>query len=404
MQQIDADIPEDEINLLELLQVLIRRKKLIIRMTLGTAVFTALISLLMPNIYTATARILPPQKETGSGISSLLGSAGPLAGMTVLGGLGGSGDLFVGILKSRSVADAVIKKLDLATVYKAKINEDARKALEANVKIQLGAKDGIITISADDKDPKRAAQIANSLVDELGRTSVRLNLSKASTERAFLEKRLEIVKTDLKRAEDELKSFAQANKTIHVDTQAKASIEGIARLKAELASKEVQLATLRSYQTDENADIKAVKSAIARLQGEISSIGGVSGSGQGVPSVGSAPSLGLQYARLMRDVKTQEAIYEQLTKQYEVAKLSEAKDSSSFQIIDSPEIPTKKSKPKRALMVLLASLTAIVISVIIAFMQEYQTKMSEADRRIWQEIKTGLAIKIHLKRKSLSAN
>lgn len=386
-------VADEEINLLELLQVLVKRKRLIIRMTLGAAIAAAVISLLLPNVYTATARILPPQKEVGGGLSSLLGSAGALAGMAGLGGLGGSGDLYVGILKSRSVEDAVIKQLDLAKIYETKKPEDTRKALEGATKIQLGAKDGIITISADDKDPKRAAQLANTLVEELGRTSVRLNLSKASTERLFLEKRLEIVKNDLKRAEEVLKSFSQTNKTIQVDSQAKASIEGVARLKADLAGKEVQLATLRSYQTDENQEVKSVQSAIVRLRREIGAYSGSSGSGEGVPSVGSVPSLGLQYARLLREMKTQEAILGQLTNQYEVAKLSEAKESSSFQVLDTAEAPTKKSKPKRSLIVILVTVTAFFISVFASFIGEFLERMSAEDRERLADIRKSLRLK-----------
>ena len=385
---------DDEINLLELLQVLVRRKRLIIRITLGAAVAAVVITLILPNVYTATARILPPQKDAGGGLSALIGSAGALAGMAGIGGLGGSGDLYIGILKSRSVEDAVIKQLDLAKIYKTKKPEDTRKALEGATKIQLGAKDGIIAISADDKDPKRAALLANTLVDELGRTSVRLNLSKASTERLFLEKRLEIVKSDLKRAEEELKSFSQTNKTIQVDSQAKASIEGVARLKADLASKEVQLAALRSYQTDENQEVKSVQSAIARLHREIGVYSGSGGSGEGVPSVGSVPSLGLQYARLLREMKTQEAIYGQLTNQYEVVKLSEAKDSSTFQILDAADAPTKKSKPQRSLIVILATVTAFFISVFAAFIGDFLERMPEEDRERLADIRKSLSLKI----------
>ena len=394
MQRIDAAPPPEEgINLLELLQVLAKRKQFIIRATAGTALLAALISLTLPNVYTATARILPPQKDVGGGLASLLGSAGALAGMAGLGGMGGSSDLYVGILKSRSVEDAVIQRLNLATVYKTKKPEDTRKALEGKVQLQIGVKDGIITISADDKEPQRAAQLANTLIEELGRTSVRLNLSKASTERIFLEKRLDIVKNDLYKAEEELKSFAQTNKTIHIDSQAKASIEGVARLKAELASKEVQIAALRSYQTDENQEVKSLQSAITRLHQEIGVYSGSSGSGEGIPSVGSVPSLGLRYARLLRELKIQEAILEQLTKQYEVAKLSEAKDSSAFQILDAAVIPTKKAKPKRSLIVILATVTAAFISIFTAFTSEFLERMTEEDRERVADIRKNLSIR-----------
>lgn len=386
MQQTPEQSPvlqpeEDEINLLELLLVLVKRKRLIVGMTLAAALISIVYSLTLPNIYTATAKILPPQKETGGGLAAALGQLGGLAGMAGLaGGLSGGSDLYLGILKSRSVTDAVIQKLNLQTEFKTKNQDDTRKRFESVVKFQ-GGKDGIITISADSKKPEMAAKLANTCVDELLRRSVQLNLVKAGSERVFLEKRLEVVKADLTKAEDALKSFAQQNRTIQIDAQAKASIEGVAKLKAELATREVQLASLRSYQTDESSEVKTLQAAIRRLHGEIGRFSGVGGSGEGIPTVGSVPGLGLQYARLMRDLKIQEAIFEQLTKQYEMAKVSEAKDSSSLQVLDEAVVPVRKSKPKRAIIVILSTVTATFIGVFGAFILEYLEKLPAEDRQ-----------------------
>jgi uncharacterized protein involved in exopolysaccharide biosynthesis len=375
-------LPKDEeINLLDLLMVIVKRKLLVIGLPLIAAVLAVIYSLTLPNVYTATAKILPPQKEGGGGgLSALLSQAGGLAGLAGgISGLSGPAELYVGILKSRSVGDAVVKRLNLVQIFKAKSAEDARGSLEGAVKIQSG-KDGIITISADNKDPKLAARLANAYVDELSRTSVRLNLSKVGTERAFLEKRLEIVKVDLKTAEENLRSFAQQNKTIQIDSQAKATIEGIAQLKATLVTREVQLESLRSYQTDETPEVKALVSTIAKIRREIGSNAAASGSGEGIPGLGSVPGLGLQYARLMRDLKTQEAIFEQLTRQYEVAKLAEAKDSTTIQVIDEAVPPLRKSKPKRSLMVILATVSALFVGTLGAFILEYLEKLPEEDR------------------------
>ncbi|MBI5656960.1 MAG: lipopolysaccharide biosynthesis protein [Geobacter sp.] len=372
---------EDEINLLELLLVLVKRKRLIVGMTLAAAIISIVYSLTLPNIYTATAKILPPQKETGGGLATALGQLGGLAGMAGLaGGLSGGSDLYLGILKSRSVTDAVIQKLNLQTEFKAKSMDDARQALAGAVKFQAG-KDGIITISADNKMPELAAKLANTCVDELLKRSVQLNLVKAGSERVFLEKRLEVVKADLTKAEDALKSFAQQNKTIQIDAQAKASIEGVAKLKAELATREVQLASLRSYQTDESSEVKTLQAAIRRLQGEIGRFSGVGGSGEGIPTVGSVPGLGLQYARLMRDLKIQEAIFEQLTKQYEMAKVSEAKDSSSLQVLDEAVVPVRKSGPRRTFIVIIATAVAFLVGVFGAFVFEFLERLSVEDRQ-----------------------
>ncbi len=384
-------VEEDEINLLELLQVLVRRKRLIMVMCAVAALLSVAYSLTLPNIYTATARVLPPQKDGGGGLSAMLGQAGALAGLAGVGGLGGGADLYVGILKSRSVADAVIKKLDLQKELKTKTSDESRAAVQNLVKIQAG-KDGIITVAADSKNPQLAARLANTFVDELGKKSVELNLTKAGTERIFLEKRLDVVKADLKKAEDALKGFQQKNRAFKVDDQATATIEGAAKLKAEIVSKEVQLASLRSFQTNENPEVKAVEAALAKLRGQLGAIIGGGRSNDLMLSAGSMPSLGLEYVRLMREVKTQEAIFEQLTKQYEVAKLGEAKDSSSIQVLDEAVVPQQKSKPKRSLIVILSTVTAFFLGIFIVFIQEYTRKMSDDDRNRWNEIKESLSL------------
>jgi tyrosine-protein kinase Etk/Wzc len=381
------------INLLDLLQVLVKRKTLVMK-TCGVAIGAAVLySLTLPDYYSATAKILPPQKETGGGLSALLGQAG--AGMSGLAGLaaggigGGGGELYLGMLKSRSVGDAVIQKLGLVKVYHAETLESARRSLEAAVKFQAG-KEGIISIITEDKDPKRAALMANTFVDELGRTSVRVNLSKAGSERLFLEKRLEVVKSDLKNAEDELKSFAQQNKVVQVDSQARASIEGISRLKAELASKEVQLAVLGSNQTEQSPEIKALRTGINRLRGELDASAGSGSGGAGIPTLGKVPTLGLEYGRKLREFKIQEAIFEQLRKQYEMAKLSEAKDSSTLQILDEAVVPIHKSRPSRAQVVILAALVSFFAAVLIIFVQDRLARMSEEDRDKVKDIRRNM--------------
>ncbi|GFE60879.1 Wzz/FepE/Etk N-terminal domain-containing protein [Geobacter sp. AOG2] len=380
---------EEEINLLELLQIIVRRKSVIIKICTAAVIVAVCYSLSLKNIYTASAKILPPQKESGGGLSALLSQAGGLASLAGgLGGLGGSTDLYLGILKSRSVADAVIKQLNLQKEFEAKNIDETRKRLEGAVKFKAG-KDGIISIDADSKDPQKAAQLANSFVDELGRRSVELNLSKAGAERMFLEKRLEVVKQDLRNAENDMKTFQEKYKTFKVDSQATAAIEGIARLKAEIVTKEAQLASLSNSMTDENSEIKALRAGISLLKNQLASMSGSDGNNV-IPAIGNLPALGVEYVRKMRELKTQEAIFEQLTKQYEVAKISEAKDSSSIQVLDEAVVPLKKSKPKRSLIVMLAAITAFFASIFIVFIQEYLSKLPPEDAAIIRDIKNSL--------------
>lgn len=381
-------VAEDEINLLELLRVLVRRRNLIIKLTVGTAVLAVVYSLTLTNIYTATAKVMPPPKDSGGGAAAaLLGQLGGLGGLAA--GLGGTTDLYLGILKSRSVADAVIQRMDLMREYKTKTWDATRKTLEGAVKFQAG-KDGIITVSADHKDPRTAAMLANTFIQELDRTSLRLNLTKAGTERNFLEKRLTVVKQDLKNAEDEMKTFQEKYKTIKADVQAAAAIEGVARLKAEIVTKEVQLAALRHSMTDEASEVKSLLAAISRLRGQMSAMSGGGDGGNVIPGVGNAPGIGVEYVRRLREFKIQEALFEQLTKQYELAKINEARDSSSLQVLDEAVTPSKKSKPKRSLIVILATVTAFFGSIFLVFIQEYFSKMSAEDAAIIADIKNSL--------------
>ncbi len=380
---------EDEINLLELLRVIVRRRMVIIKICSAAIVVSVCFSLLLKNIYTATSTFYPPQKESGLGsFASMLAQSGSLPS---IGGMGGSSDLYLGILKSRTVVDAVVKRLDLQkTESKTLTLEAARKVTLAAVKFTSG-KDGIITVSANSKDPQKAARLANTFVEETIRRSMQIYLTKSGTERQFLGKRLETVNLDLKNAEGDLKTFQERYKTIKADTQATIAIEGIARLRAEIVSKEVQLAVLRNSMTDESSEVRALLAGIARLKSQMAAMTGSGGGDSVIPATGNVPSIGVEYVRKVRELKIQEAIFEQLTKQYGLAKMNEAKDSSSVQIIDEAVAPVKKSGPMRSLIVILSTISAFFISIMIIFVQEYLSKMSPEDAEIVREIRQSLS-------------
>jgi len=380
---------EDEINLLDYLLVLVKHKKMILLTTLAAFVLACGATLLMPNIYTATAKILPPSEGKG-GLSAMLGGMGDLAALAGISAGGGSGDLYVAMLQSRTVSDAIIGRFDLMQVYEQEFRTLAYEALNKHVSVSLGKKDGIISVSVDDEDPERAAAMANAYVDELKKLNIELNLSNAGRERLFLERRLAVVKSDLVLAEENLRQFQEQNKAIRIDAQASAIIEAIAQLKAELAGKEVQLGVLLSYQTEQNPDVKALREGVAQIKDQIrrleQSPSGKEVTGDVFITTADVPALGVQYARLLRDFKVQETLFELLTKQYEVAKISEAKNTSTIQVLDEAFVPDKKSKPKRSLIVLMVTFVAGFMSVILAFILEYGQRMSEEDRQRWGEI------------------
>lgn len=376
----------DTINLLDYIEVIAKRWRMIVKVTVVAFVLSIVISLLMPNIYSSTAMILPPQQDSGmmGMMSALTGGMASLAGDLL--GKGTPADLYVGILNSRAVADTIIDRFKLMEVYDQDFRLDAYKELDKKVDIAAGKKDGIISITVEDKDPKRAADMANAFVEELGNLSVKLNITGAGQNKSYLEARLAKTKVDLGRAEEALKLFQSKNKVPDVTEQAKATIQNVSELKAQLAVQEVQLDGMRRRFTDSAQEVVALKTSINSLRAQIAQAEGNT-RGSSIPSVGSIPELGQEYVRLMREFKVQEAIFELLTKQYEMAKLSEAKDVSTMQIIQKATVSDKKAKPKRSLIVLVTTFSSGFAALIFAFICEARERMPEEDRERWGRIK-----------------
>ena len=368
----------ETINLLDYLAVIVKYRRMVALTTSAAFVISIVISLLLPKVYSSTARILAPQQE--SGLASLMGQAG--AGTLTTGDLLGkstSADMYAGILRSEAVKDAVIDRFNLMKVYRQKYRIDTYKEIDNKSTIVTGKRDGIVSITVQDKDPARAAEMANGFVDELGRIVAALNVSGAGQSRIFLEGRLALVKADLARAEEALRSFSMKNKAIQVSEQAKLTIEGIARLKAQLAAQEVNLATYQNYLTDSSQEIKNAKAGISSLKSQIARLEGTDSTGAILP-VGSVPTLVQEYTQLMREYKTQESLLDLLTKQYEMYKLSEAKNFPSIQIIQKARVSDKKSKPKRVRIVLASTFAAFFASLLAAFVREYVGKMPTEEK------------------------
>jgi len=378
------------VSLVDYLLVIVRHKKLIMFTTMGVAVLTALMTLLMPNIYTATALIVATEDDKGS-MNAMMSQLGGLAGIAGGGALGGptKAEMYVSMLKSETIKDSIIDRFKLLDVYKTKYRSDVYKTLNGSAKIGAGKKDGIITIAVSDKNPKRAAELANGIVDEFGKFAAGLSMNGAGKNRLFLEERLAIAKAELARAGDDLKAFQARNKMVNVTDQVKASIEGVAQLRGQLAAQEVQLAGMLRQFTDSSQEVKRAKVAVDNLRAQIARLEG-SGGNSSIPSVGSVPQLGQDYLRLMREFKIQETMVELLTKQYEMARLSESKDLSPFQIIQKAKVPERKSKPARAKLVIMATFSSFFCSMLLAFVIEIFSRMPEEERKRWNSLCAGL--------------
>ncbi|SDM70921.1 Uncharacterized protein involved in exopolysaccharide biosynthesis [Geoalkalibacter ferrihydriticus] len=388
--------PDDEINLLDLLLVLVKNKWLIIGTCIATFALACIYTLTLPNIFTATARLLPPQQEKG-GLSGMLGGMGGLAALAGVSPGGSSADFYVGLAKSRTISDAIIERFDLMNRFGWETRNGAYQALGGKINVSADKMTGFITLSVDDEDPRFAAEMANAYVEELQKLNVRINLSTAGRERVFLEERLALVARDLELAEENLKRFQQEHKTIRIDEQTKGLIEAVSRLKGELASKEVELGVLLSYQTEQNPEVRALRESIVQIREQIRRLEQSPGAGHLGDDlffvIAEVPELGLQFARLMREYKVQETLFELISKQYEVAKISEAKNTSTLQILDAAAVPDLKSKPKRSLMVLVATFAAGFLAVLVAFVREFGRNLAGEDRRRWEQIKANLRLR-----------
>lgn len=358
----------DEINLLDLAIVLAKHKWLVLGLPFAAAILAAIYSLLLPNIYTASTKILPPQQNQSAAASMLaqLGGLGGIAGGAL--GIKNPNDLYIGMLKSRTVADNLIQRFDLNNVFEQKLQSGTRTILEGMTKIVSG-KDGIIAIEVDDKDPKRAAVLANAYVDELYKLTSVLAVTEASQRRLFFERQLARAKDNLAKAEVSAKQALQHGGLVQVEGQGRAMIEAAARLRGQITVKEVQIGAMRAFATERNPELLASQQELQVMKLELAKMEGAGGTK--VRENGTVNnSQGIDNLSLLRDVKYYETIYELLAKQYELAKLDEAKDSAIIQVLDKAIEPEHKSKPNRRTIVLLTAAVAGFIAVLLAFLKD----------------------------------
>lgn len=411
---------DKEINILDYLQVIVKWRKLIVWNTIGLGIFAFLVSFAIPNRYIAKAVLLPPEETQdvltmGYGLSDLLGGGGGklggLGGFTKTLGLPGTAtlsDMFGVILKSRTVGEGVIESQGLIHYYKLdrpgpfsflsswmksssgdpevsqrNVNDEAFKRLSASTKVDISP-EGMITIAVEDKSPRKASEIANAFVAELDRFNKEVNVTQAKNTRLFIEGRLAETKQSVDQAENDLREFEEKNKTISLSDETKAAIDGVAKLKAEIISREVQLGVLQGYATDENPQVIQLKSEIASFRNQMNTIeegkAGVSsanlgyGAGFSVP-FSKLPEVAMELARLTREVKMQETLLGLLMEQYERAKINEARDTPTVRVLDKAVPPIKKERPKRTVFLAGGAFLGFVMSVLFSFLMEYVGRM-----------------------------
>jgi uncharacterized protein involved in exopolysaccharide biosynthesis len=366
-----------DVSLIELFKLLYRRRLQVLRVCGITAAVATVAVFLWPVSYTAEAVILTPQ-QTQSSLSSFLGplaGLAPATGMSGLGLLSGLGlrnpaDLYVGVLESRTVADALIAKFKLKDVYSVADYTRARKKLARNTRIESG-KDSLIHIKVDDHSATRAAKLANAYVDELAGSNSRLALTEAGQRRLFYEAQLKTEKEDLADAEVGLRNTQQATGLVAPSGQADALLRVGAQLHAEILSRETQLAAMKTFAADDNPRLQIVKRELSVLQGQLNDLerGDYKAGTLELPT-GHLPEASLQYLRAVRELKYHETLFEVLSRQYEAARLDEARSAAPIQVVDRAVTPERKSWPPRTLLVLAAVTAAFLICAFWMLLEE----------------------------------
>jgi tyrosine-protein kinase Etk/Wzc len=380
------------IDLIDLVIALARRKQFILFSTVAFGVITALASLFVPNRFAANASLLPPE-QTQSSASMLLnqlsgGALGMLAGNGL--GLKNPSELYVDLMRSRTCEDAIIVRFELQKQYRTKTPEETRRELENHTDILVN-KEGIIGITVEDRDPSKAAAIANAYIEELKQLLQNISTDEAVQRRNFYEQRMDQAKTDLNNAEVNLKNVQQRTGAIHLDNQAKAVIEAVGTLRAEITAKEVQLQAMRISMTPENVEVLRTQKELTALRAELQK-SETQSSGESDPLMATAklPAVGLEYVRAMREVKYRELLFELLAKQYESAKLDEGKQAALVQVVDKAVPPHKKSGPKRGLWTLTAIFLAFFGSVFVVSFQTFLAHTDEGTRQRIGDLKAAL--------------
>lgn len=354
-----ADSADDEVSLLDLALVLAENLRLLVLGPLAVGLAALGISFTIAPTYTAKTQFLPPQQQQSAAASMLasLGSLGGLAGAAA--GIKNPSDQYVTFLKSVSLQDALIERFDLVKRFGAENRTDARRALEAMVRTSAG-KDGLIAIEVDDKDPQFAADLANAHVDELKKLMGRLAVTEAQQRRAFFDKQLREAKGNLAKAEAALKSSGVSE--VLLKSNPAAALAGVAALKAQLTAQEVKIGAMRNYLSESAPEFKSALNDLANLRQ-------VLGKQQAPEGASSTEEAGTGYIDRYRDFKYYETLYELYAKQFEIARVDEAREGAVIQVLDAALPPERKSKPKKAQIAIISTLAAGFALVLFVFIR-----------------------------------
>jgi capsule polysaccharide export protein KpsE/RkpR len=403
---------------IEWMRLLWEKRRFLGRATILGFVLSVIIVVLLPVRYESKTRLMPPDQQSGSGlamIAALAGrgaSGGTSSGGGMAGALGGSlgsvagdllglkssGALFVDMIDGPTIQDDLIRKFDLRNIYHDRYWEQARKDLGKRTTVKEDRKSGVISITVSDHDPHRAQEMAQAYVDALNGLVAQVSTSSARRERMFVEGRLKTVRQNLDDALQAFSEYASKNGTFDIPSQTKAMVESEATLQGQLVAAQSELEGLKQIYTDNNIRVRSLEARVGALKHQVENMSGnkadLNSNDSGItgdfPSIRKLPLVGVRWANLYRESKIQETVYEMLTQEYEIAKIQEAKEIPSVNVLDPPLVPERKSFPPRTLLTLLGTIFAFCVGATVAIgaeaWRQNRSPGKQLATEIWAEI------------------
>ena len=376
-------------RLVQQLRRLWEKRRFLTQAAAAGLVIGTLAAFLVPKRFESQTQLMPPDAQSTSGMAMATlamtggGSLSPLAGNLL--GLKSSGELFLGILRSRTVEDRIVDRFNLKQAYRSQLQQEARRELEENTAISEDRRSGIISIAVSDRDPKRAAAVAQAYVEELDHLVADVSTSSARRERVFLEDRLRTVKQELDQAARNFSQFESSSATLDIKEQGRAMFDAAATLTGQLIAAESELKGLEAVYTANNVRVQSVQARIAELRLQLAKMGSAEGmsNGQGAdnatyPSIRKLPLLGVTYSDLYRQAKIKEVVYETLTQQYELAKVQEAKETPTVKVLDVAKVPERKSFPPRLEIIVLCTVLCLMGAIGMVLAQAHWNEVDTA--------------------------
>ena len=347
--------------LLSWLRIVIKWKKLVWRTALGIVLLGVGAAFLLPNHYTASAVLLPPQMggaSSSAAIMAQLSGAGQLGASAGGMGIKNPNDQQIALLKSRTVEDAMVARFHLRELYRRKYFSTARQSFEKHTETDNGLKDGLIHLSVTDTDPRRAAEMANGWVEEYQRFTATLAVTEASQRRLFYERELDIARQDLAQAEEAMKQTEQRTGVIDIEGQDRAMIATAAELRGQLTAKLVEIRSMHEFAGERNPDLLRAQQEAASMEAQLAAMDAANDrkTGDLVEPKGKVTQDTVDYTRAMREVKYRETVQDLLTRQFEGARVDEARQGAMIQIVDPAVVPDRPTHFK--LWILLGALLA----------------------------------------------